>query len=189
MKIKNIDVKISAVAIAVVAIFTIFLSLAYYYQRDWHLLAWGVPMLAMLVVIPLALNYMSQSSYIDLIPEYERQAKKVRVKAINPNMIGQTVYIEGVVERVYFKYLNRPQYLVADTSGEISVKMFTSPNEDIKKGDIVQVLGGHKAVCCHRRSRGQCRADQEDRPGCGHRRVREEKEEVRSAWSSKYPVF
>ncbi|MDD1651732.1 MAG: nucleotide-binding protein, partial [Methanomicrobiales archaeon] len=47
----------------------------------------------------------------------------------------------GVVERVYFWYFNRPSFLVGDKSGEISVKMFTSPQEDIHKGDVVEVIG------------------------------------------------
>jgi hypothetical protein len=42
---------------------------------------------------------------------------------------------------VRFQFINRPQYVVADRSGEISVKMFTAPMEDVKKGDIVEVLG------------------------------------------------
>jgi uncharacterized protein YdeI (BOF family) len=56
-------------------------------------------------------------------------------------MVGKPVRIEGVVERVYFQFLNRPQYLIADRSGEISVKMFTSTNEEIKVKDIVEVTG------------------------------------------------
>jgi len=42
---------------------------------------------------------------------------------------------------VHFQFLNRPQFLVADRTGEISVKMFTSPPEDVQKGDVVEVLG------------------------------------------------
>jgi len=141
MKIGNTNVKISAVGIAVALIFAFFLLFRYYIQQDLYVLAWGVPMLAMLIVIPIGLNYMSQSSYIDVIPEYEREAKKVRVKAINPQMLGQAVRLEGVVERTLFQYLNRPQYLVADSSGEISVKMFTTPQEKVVKGDLVEVLG------------------------------------------------
>jgi RecJ-like exonuclease len=56
-------------------------------------------------------------------------------------MIGKPVRVEGVVERVHFQFLNRPQYIVADRSGSISVKMFTSPAEDIKVNDIVEVIG------------------------------------------------
>jgi RecJ-like exonuclease len=95
----------------------------------------------MLILIPVALNYMSQKQYASLVPVYEAEARTVRVREINLNMLGEPVRIKGVVERVYFQFLNRPQYLVADRTGEISVKMFTSPAEDVQKGDVVEVLG------------------------------------------------
>jgi RecJ-like exonuclease len=104
-------------------------------------LIWMIPALFMLLVIPMALNYMSRSQYNALEPIYEAEAKPVRIKLINERMVGKPVRIEGVVERVYFQFLNRPQYLIADRSGEISVKMFTSTNEDIKVKDIVEVTG------------------------------------------------
>jgi RecJ-like exonuclease len=105
-----------------------------------HLL-WMVPSLFLLLVIPVLLNYMSRSQYKDLEPAYEKEAKTVRVRLINESMIGKIVRIEGVVERVHFQFLNRPQYTVADRSGSISVKMFTSPEYDVKVNDIVEVYG------------------------------------------------
>lgn len=141
MKIGNIDVKISALALAVFTIFTILLIFTYFITKDSSLLVWGIPTLIFLFIIPPALNYLSQSSYADLVPEYEKKAKNVRIKAINLGMVGQAVRIQGIVERTYFRFLNRPQYLIADKSGEISVKMFTSPQEDVKINDIVEVLG------------------------------------------------
>ena len=56
-------------------------------------------------------------------------------------VMGKVVRVEGVVERVYFQFLNRPQYKIADRTGDISVKMFTNPLEDVKKGDVVEILG------------------------------------------------
>jgi hypothetical protein len=142
MKIGNIDVKVSIVAIAVFVVFTIFLLAAAVYSPDVRSnLIWLIPCLFMLLVIPIALNYLSRSEYEDITPLYEAEAKTVRVKLVNENMIGKPVRIEGVVERVYFQFLNRPQYLVADRSGAISVKMFTSPEEDVKVDDVVEVLG------------------------------------------------
>jgi len=84
---------------------------------------------------------MSQKQYASLVPVYEVEAKNARIREINLNRLGEPVRIKGVVERVYFQFLNRPQYLVADRTGEISVKMFTSPTEDIHEGDLVEVLG------------------------------------------------
>jgi hypothetical protein len=141
MKIGTISLKISPIAIAVVAIFTIFLAYAYFISGDTRVLLWGIPTLVLLLVIPLGLNYMSQKEYADLKPQYEREARPVRIKMINLNMVGEPVRIEGVVEKTHFQFLNRPQYMVADRSGEISVKMFTQPEEKIKVGDVVEVLG------------------------------------------------
>jgi RecJ-like exonuclease len=141
MKIGNVEVKISILAIAVFVLFTIVIIITVVYTGDRSLLYWGIPTLFLLLIIPLALNYMSQREYAELEPVYRSQAKNVRIVMINENMVGQIVRIEGVVERVYFQFLNRPQFLVADRSGEISVKMFTTPKEKIKKGDVVEVLG------------------------------------------------
>jgi DNA replicative helicase MCM subunit Mcm2 (Cdc46/Mcm family) len=142
MKIGNVDVKVSIVAIAVFVVFTILLVAASVYSPEVRSqLIWLVPALFMLLVIPMALNYMSRSQYAELKPIYEAEAKTVRIKMINENMVGKIVRVEGVVERVYFQFLNRPQYLVADRSGDISVKMFTSPDEVVKVNDVVEVLG------------------------------------------------
>jgi hypothetical protein len=142
MKIGNVDVKVSIVAVAVFVFFTIFLLYASMYSPEVRSqLIWMIPALFMLLVIPMALNYMSRSQYNNLEPVYEAEAKAVRIKLINESMVGKPVRIQGVVERVYFQFLNRPQYLVADRSGEISVKMFTSTNEDIKVNDVVEVIG------------------------------------------------
>jgi hypothetical protein len=142
MKIGNVDVKVSIVAIAVFVFFTIFLLFAAVFSPAVRSqLIWLIPVLFMLLVIPMALNYMSRSQYNDIAPIYEAQAKTVRIKLINESMVGKPVRVEGVVERVYFQFLNRPQYLVADRSGSISVKMFTSPDENVKVNDVVEVLG------------------------------------------------
>lgn len=141
MKIGNIRVRVSFIAIAVFVTFVCLLLYTAATTGDTSILYWGIPVATFFIIIPAALNYMSQREYEALVPEYEVRAKPVRIKMINLNMVGQIVRIEGVIERTYFQFLNRPQFLVADRTGEISVKMFTSPVEDVKKGDVVEVLG------------------------------------------------
>jgi purine-cytosine permease-like protein len=142
MKIGDVEVQVSIVAVAVFVIFAILLGAASIVSSNVRSqLIWLVPALVMLLVIPIALNYMSRRQYADIKPIYEREAKTVRVRLINESMVGKIVRIEGVVERVHFQFLNRPQYSVADRTGEISVKMFTSPDENVKVNDIVEVLG------------------------------------------------
>jgi hypothetical protein len=141
MKIGNIRLRASPVNMAVVLIFSIFLIFAYSVSGSPTILIMGIPMILALFLIPILLNYMSQKQYADLLPQYQKDAQAVRIKAINMNMLGKPVRFEGVVEKALFVYLNRPQFVVGDKSGEISVKMFTSPQEDIRKGDIVEVIG------------------------------------------------
>ncbi|WP_292517503.1 nucleotide-binding protein [Methanoculleus sp.] len=141
MQIGNVKVRVSPVVLAVFLFFIVLMAAYVLATGDVHLLIWGVPVAVMLVLIPIALNYMSQTQYASLVPVYEAEAKNARIREINLNRLGEPVRIKGVVERVYFQFLNRPQYLVADRTGEISVKMFTSPAEDVKKGDVVEVLG------------------------------------------------
>jgi hypothetical protein len=147
MKFGPVDVKISILPIATFVVFAFGFVFAAFFGPDAVRadvrgnLIWIIPGLFLLLVIPAILNYMSRSQYKDLEPEYERQAKTVRVRLINENMIGKIVRIEGVVEKVHLQFLNRPQYTVADRSGAISVKMFTTPENDVKVNDIVEVLG------------------------------------------------
>ncbi len=141
MQIGDIKVRVTPVALAVFLFFMVLIGVYVYVTGDVRSLIWAVPSAIMLIIIPGALNYMSQKQYASLVPEYEAIARTMRIRAINLSLLGQPVRVKGVVERVYFQFLNRPQYLVADRTGEISVKMFTSPAEDVKKGDVVEVLG------------------------------------------------
>jgi hypothetical protein len=141
MKFRDIELRIAPIQIGVLLFFAIFLIFAYSMSRSTILLVYGIPMIICLAVIPVLLRHMSQSQYETLIPTFETEAQKVRIKAINMNMLGKPVRIEGVVESVRFDFLDRPQYMIADRSGEISVKMFTAPREKIRKDDVVEVLG------------------------------------------------
>lgn len=141
MKIKDTNVRISAINIGVVGFFAFFFLVYIILTKDYRSLLWGIPVIAAIFVIPIILSYMSASEYNDLAPIYEAEAKPVRIKTINESSIGNIVRIEGVIERAMFKSLNRPQFLVADRTGDISVKMFTGISEDISKDDIVEVYG------------------------------------------------
>lgn len=141
MQIGNIKVRVTAITVAVFLFFIALIAVYIFITGDVHALLWALPAAVMLLLIPMALNYMSQKQYASLVPVYEVEAKNARIREINLNRLGEPVRIKGVVERVYFQFLNRPQYLVADRTGEISVKMFTSPAENIHEGDLVEVLG------------------------------------------------
>jgi hypothetical protein len=141
MQIGDVKVRVTVVTLAVFLFFVALIAVYAFFTGDVSSLGWFVPMAVMLLVIPMALNYMSQKQYASLVPMYEAEAKNARIREITLGRLGEPVRIKGVVERVYFQFLNRPQYLVADRTGEISVKMFTTPAEYVQKGDVVEVLG------------------------------------------------
>lgn len=141
MKIKGTRVRVSIISLAVVVLLTVFLISFVAATGNYSIVPWGIFSILALFFIPLILNYMSQNQYSSLEPIYEAEAGDRRIKSINASSIGDIVRIEGVVERVLFKSLNRPQYKVADRTGEIAVKMFTSPKEEINKDDYVEVYG------------------------------------------------
>ncbi|MCP1715307.1 hypothetical protein J2T58_001165 [Methanocalculus alkaliphilus] len=142
MKIGNITVRLSIAHLGVFLFFTGVLLFAFFDSgMDYSLFVWGIPTLLLILTIPLAMNYMSQSQYRDLRPMYESEAKTIKTNQISEALIGKPVRLEGVIERVHFKFLNRPQYLLGDRTGEVSVKMFTNPEEDVEVGDVVIVLG------------------------------------------------
>ncbi|MEN6611034.1 MAG: nucleotide-binding protein [Methanoregulaceae archaeon] len=142
MKIGTFDIRVSLLTIVVVVILAFLMAVASVFSESVRSqLYWMIPVLILVFLMPVALNYMSRREYAELVPVYEVEAKPVRIRMINESMLGKVVRIEGVVEKVHFQFLNRPQYRVADRTGEISVKMFTSPDEDIRENDVVEILG------------------------------------------------
>ncbi len=99
MKIGNIRVRPSILAIAVFLFLTFILLYAYYVTGDRALLIWGIPTLVFILLIPLVLNYMSQHEYAALVPIYERDAKTVRVNQVNLSMIAEPVRLTGSSRR------------------------------------------------------------------------------------------
>ncbi len=141
MKIGNITVRVTIIHLGVFIFFTAIFLFSFFSSGDYRMLLWGIPTLILILTIPMAMNYMSQSHYRSLKPMYEAEAKPIRANQITDGSLGKVVRYEGLIEQVHFKFLNRPQFVIADRTGEVAVKMFTSPEEDVGKGDIVEVLG------------------------------------------------
>lgn len=141
MKIRSFPIKPSILQIAVFVFFVIFVLWYIIVTGEVRILVWAAPTLIFLLIIPMALSYMSQKEYEGLVPVYEAEARNVKVRDISEKMLSKPVKLEVVVEEVRFRYLNRPHFIVGDRTGTIPVKMFTTPREDIRPGDVVEVLG------------------------------------------------
>ncbi|NLV28255.1 MAG: nucleotide-binding protein [Methanomicrobiales archaeon] len=135
------QIRPSILHLIVFAFFAILIAIYVITSGDVRMLIWGIPTLLCLLAFPMALTYLSQNQYADLIPVYEVEAKNVKIREINQSMISKPIRIEGLVEEVRFRSLNRPHFIIGDRTGVTTVKMFTSPKNDISKGDVVEVYG------------------------------------------------
>jgi DNA/RNA endonuclease YhcR with UshA esterase domain len=109
--------------------------------RDTRFLILAIPGLIALLVIPMALSWMSRRTLSQAAEEHYHTAKPYKIAKINLTTTGQAVSITGEVQKVSFKWLNRPHFQVKDGTGTIRVIMFAAPSENIKPGDVVDILG------------------------------------------------
>jgi len=141
MKIKAKPMHMSLVAWVTFAIFTVVVIVSFAQNKAYHLLAIAIPMLAALVIIPMVLTRMSQSTYSNAMPLYEKKAKFHKISNIDSRKVGEAVKIRGAIEKISFKWLNRPHLKISDGTGTISAILFTSLRESLAVGEQVEVLG------------------------------------------------
>lgn len=116
-------------------------AVQYISTGDAHFLMYAIPMLFMILIIPIALRMMSQRGYVQAEDRYRKNARYYKIEGITLRNIGDVVKVYGVVKKVTFRWLKRPHFDIEDETDSIKVIMFTSPLEDIKVGDKVEVLG------------------------------------------------
>jgi len=132
---------LSALAWITFALCAVAVALHYYAVGDSRFLLFAIPGLVLLLVIPLTLNWMSRKTYQQASSEYDRKARRHAISAIGPGMSGDAVRISGTVKKVSFKWLMRPHFQIEDETARIRVIMFTTPSEEIRTEDHVEVLG------------------------------------------------
>ena len=106
-----------------------------------RILLFAIPALIALLVIPMALAWMSRRTLTEAAELNSSQARLYKIAQITLAMTGQVVSISGVVKKISFKWLNRPHFHIDDGTGNIRVIMFTAPSENIQQGDNVDILG------------------------------------------------
>ncbi len=141
MKTKAKPMHMSLIAWVTFAILTTVVIVSFAQNKDYRLLAFAVPMLAALVIIPMLLTRMSQSAYSDSTPLYEKRAKFHKISNIDLSKVGEVVKIRGAIEKISFKWLNRPHLKINDGTGTISAILFTSLRESLAVGEQVEILG------------------------------------------------
>jgi len=141
MKIGDYNVRPSLLHYGVAIFFFSVLLLYGFATGDWKTVLFCAPLVVFMLIIPMALNYMSQKQYTSLLPYYKEYARSIKTREVNERLLSNPVRLEGIVEQIRFTSLNRPHYVLADRTGSITVKMFTDPGVKIQVGDRVFVYG------------------------------------------------
>lgn len=141
MKIHGVTIGISPLHVLVVVFFLALFAVSYLATSEIMYLFWGVPLSLVLLIIPIFNSYSVGSQYVKLLPEYEEQSKRVRVKQINLAMLGKPVRVEGVVQAVKGVWLCRPALTIFDGSAAVVAKKSVPLEVDVAVGDNVEVVG------------------------------------------------
>jgi hypothetical protein len=132
---------LSALAWITFIICAVAVSIRYIAAPDSVFLFVAIPGLILLLVIPMTLSWMSRRSYAQATYKHSKKGKDLKIAKISLEMIGNIVRLSGIVQKISFKWLNRPHFQIKDETGVIRVIMFASPAEEIRVGDNVGVFG------------------------------------------------
>ncbi len=141
MKIKGITVRLPPLLLAATIFFAVMCAMTYGSSKDLIYIYIGLPLCALLIGLPLWLSYMNEKLILREAPQYRSHAKLVRARQLSPAMRGSVVLIEGKVLKVTGLMMNKPSYLIQDTSGQVVVKRFALPDPLVGVGANVEVLG------------------------------------------------
>lgn len=116
-------------------------ALHYTSTGDSRFLLYAIPGLILLLVIPMALAWMSRRSFTQADEQLGTTARACTIGKIDPAMIGDIVRISGEVQKISFMWLNRPHFHIKDETAQIRVIMFTAPANKVVVGDRVEAVG------------------------------------------------
>jgi len=116
-------------------------ALHYSSTGDSRFLLYAIPGLILLLVIPMALAWMSRRSFTQADGQFSSKARCCTIGKITPAQIGDVVRISGEVRKISFRWLNRPHFHIKDTTAQIRVIMFTAPANKVVVGDRVDAVG------------------------------------------------
>lgn len=141
MKIKGITLRISPVLLGLVFLFAIVCAFSFGSTHNMGYVYFCVPIIILLIVMPLALTYTSEKQILRNLPRDRAAARFVRAKQVTASMRGTIVLLEGKIVRVSGIYMNKPVYIIEDSTGQIVVKRLALPEKLVGVGANVEVLG------------------------------------------------
>ncbi|HJJ28985.1 MAG TPA: hypothetical protein O0X70_06305 [Methanocorpusculum sp.] len=141
MKIKGITLRVPPLLLGVVVFFIAVCAMSYGAEKNILYIAVGLPLAAVLICVPLFMVYSSEKKTLKELPGLRAAAKPARARQITPAMRGMPVVVTGKVVKIGGLMMNKPVYIVEDSSGQVAVRRFALPEQLIGVGAEVEAVG------------------------------------------------
>ncbi|HJJ47646.1 MAG TPA: hypothetical protein O0X39_01455 [Methanocorpusculum sp.] len=141
MKIKGITLRIPPLLLGVVVFFIAVCAMSFGAEKNILYIAVGLPLAAVLICVPLYMVYSSEKKTRNELPGLRAVAKPARARQITPAMRGMPVIVSGKVVKISGLMMNKPTYIIEDSTGRIAVRRFALPELLIGLGAEVEAIG------------------------------------------------
>ena len=141
MKVKGITLRIPPLLLGVTVLFAIVCAMSFADSGEWIYVWMGVPLCIILLGFPLILMYSNEKQVLKNKDAMRAAARKVKAQQITSSMRGVPVLLEGEVVKISGINMNKPTYIIKDSTGQIVVRRFALPERLFGVGARVEVLG------------------------------------------------
>ena len=141
MKIKGITLRISPILVGILILFAAVCAYSFGSTKNPVYIILGAAVIILLIGMPLALIYSSEKQILRNLPNERANARFVHARQVTAAMRGTPVILEGKIIKVSGIYMNKPVYIIEDSTGRITVRRLALPERLVGVGANVEVLG------------------------------------------------
>ncbi len=141
MKIKGFTVRIPPLLLGATILFAIVCAMSFVESKDPIYIYMGVPFCIILLGFPILMMYSNEKQAAKNAPLMRPSAKQVKARQVTSSMRGVPVILEGEVKKISGLNMNKPTYIIEDSTGQIVVRRFALPERLFGVGAHVEVLG------------------------------------------------
>lgn len=141
MKVNGITLRIPPLLLGVTIFFAAVCAMSYGADHNILYIAVGLPLCAVLICVPMVMVYSSEKKARSEIAGLRSAAKPARARQISAAMRGVPVVVSGKVVKIGGLMMNKPIYIVEDSSGQVAVRRFALPEVLIGVGAEVEAVG------------------------------------------------
>lgn len=141
MKFKGITLRFPPLLLGATVLFAMVCGISFADSKNPIYIFIGVPMCLLLILFPLFMMYSNEKQARKNSEAMRAAAKHVHARQVTSSMRGVPVLFEGEIVKVTGLMMNKPTYIIKDSTGQMVVRRFALPERLVGVGAYVEVLG------------------------------------------------